>query len=209
MKSNPKIYGRLYRSFISAFSKKGTAANLPNPRPDIHAKVRSRPKDPHEYLKHKLSIPTLGLDEAQAVSGFAARISDGEVKTISEFHFEVASKIGHKIRSKKPAFFEVGNKSDFKKVLSLTAILQHRQINKSEHAVLHFDTATSEIPNIFLFPLTQHFDIKEKLTNEYRALNPTKKSFLICSYRTFRGLELPKITVVIDRNIYYVQHYLV
>ena len=31
----------------------------------------------------------------------------------------------------------------------------------------------------------------------------------MCSYPTFRGLEHPKVTVIIECDIYYVQHYLV
>ena len=198
-----------YESLKSVISKKETVKKLPNPRSDINAKFLPSQTDPHEYAKDKLRIPTLGLDEAQAVSRSATGASDRGIKTISEFQFAAADKTGHKIRSKKPAFFDVGGKSDFEKVLSLIAIFEHREIYKSEHVVLHFDTATNEIPNIFLFPLTHHFDIKEKLTNEYRALNATKKSVLVCSYRTFRGMEHPKVTIVIDRDIYYVQHYLV
>ena len=48
-----------------------------------------------------------------------------------------------------------------------------------------------------------------KITNNYKAFKSREKSILVCSYPTFRGLEHPKITVVLDRDIYYVQHYLV
>ena len=75
--------------------------------------------------------------------------------------------------------------------------------------MLHFDTGTKEIPDIFLFPFTHHFNMKEKVKNKYEDFTSTKNSILVCSYPTFRGLEHPKITVVIDRDIYYVQHYLV
>ena len=120
------------------------------------------------------------------------------------FQFAAASKTGHKIRSKKPAFFEVGTKSDFQKVLSLIAIFKHREINKGKHVVLHFDSATNEIPNILLFPIAHHFDKKEKLTNNYKELISREKSVLVCNYYTLRGLKHPKITVVIDLDIYYV-----
>ena len=75
--------------------------------------------------------------------------------------------------------------------------------------MLHFDTGAKKIPDIFLFVFTHHFNIKEKVTNEYKDFTSTGKSILVCSYPSFRGLEHPKITVVIDRDIYYVQHYLV
>ena len=125
------------------------------------------------------------------------------------FQFAAASKTEHKIRSKKPAFFEVGTKSDFQKVLSLIAIFKHREINKGKHVVLHFDSATNEIPNILLFPIAHHFDKKEKLTNNYKELISREKSVLVCNYCILTGLKHPKITVVIDLDMYYVQHRLV
>ena len=151
VKSKPKFYERLRSIFKYDVPKKKTVTNLPDPSPNIHVKLPSRQIDPYEYDKHKSRIPTFGLDEAQAVSRSFTGTGDGGLKTISQFQFAAAVKTGHKIRSKKPALFEVGDKSDFEKVISLIAIFQHRQINKSEHVVLHFDAATNEIPNIFFF----------------------------------------------------------
>ena len=51
--------------------------------------------------------------------------------------------------------------------------------------------------------------MQDKITNNYEAFKSREKSILVCSYPAFRGLEHPKITVVLDRDIYYVQHYLV
>ena len=93
--------------------------------------------------------------------------------------------------------------------MSLIAIFEERQIKKGENVVLHFDTATNVIPEIFLFALARHFKMQEKITNNYEAFKSQEKSILVCSYPEFRGLEHPKITVVLDRDIYYVQHYLV
>ena len=100
-------------------------------------------------------------------------------------------------------------KGDFQKVISPIAIFEERQIKRGEHIVLHFDTATNSIPEIFFFVLKNHFKIQEKITNSYEAFKSREKSILVCSYPTFRGLEHPKITVVIDRDIYYLQHFLV
>ena len=36
----------------------------------------------------------------------------------------------------------------------------------------------------------------------------TKNLFLVCSYRTFRGLEHLKITVTVECDMYFLQHYL-
>ena len=164
---------------------------------------------PHKYPEENSSIPKLGLDEAQAVSGSVKRTSGGGVKTISKFLFATADKTGHKISSKKPAFFELGKKSDFEKILSLIAIFEERKIKRGEHVVLHFDTGIKGIPDVFLFLFAHHFNMKEKVTNKYQEFKSLEKPILVCSYASFRGLEHPKITVIIDRDIYYVQHYLV
>ena len=205
---------------------KNTVTESPKPGPDLTAKVSSKQTVVNKYRKHNPSIPKLGLDEAQAVSkSVNGRSEDSNshdsndaqagmlfrTKKIieSKFLYAKADKTGHKISSRKPAFFEVGNRSDFQKILSLIAIFEERKITKGEHVVLHFDIATSEIPDIFLFAFTHHFDMKEKVTNKYEEFKSKKKSILVCSYPSFRGLEHPKITVVIDRDINYVQHYLV
>lgn len=59
------------------------------------------------------------------------------------------------------------------------------------------------------FLLLYHFKIQEQETSNYEAFKSRKRSHLVCSYRIFRGLENPKIKVIVDRDIYWVQHYLV
>ena len=132
-----------------------------------------------------------------------------ENKTITSFLYEKVDKTGHKINTKKPVLWKVGDKSDFEKVVSLVAIFEERQLKRGEHVVLHFDIATNAIPDTFHFVFKHHFKIEEKITNNYKAFKSREKSILICSYPSFRGLEHPKITVVIDGDINYVKHYLV
>ena len=194
---------------------------------DINTR-RSRQADFHEYHKEYSSVPQLGLDQAHTVSESILRVGDEVVttwtkfrntvavffgfsgnKTISTFLYATADGTGHKISTEKPALFELGSKSDFQKVASLIAIFEKREIRRGEHVVLHFDTATNEIPSTLSFIFARHFGIQEKLTNRYEAFQSPEKSILVCSYPTFRGLEHPNITVIIDRDIYYEQHYLV
>ena len=194
---------------------------------DINTR-RSRQTDSHQYPEEYSSVPQLGLDQAQAVSGTMSGVGDeivttwtkfrntaavffgfGGNKTISTFLYATADGTGHKISTGKPALFELGSKSDFQKVISLIVIFEKRKIWRGEHVVLHFDTATNEIPSTFFFVFAHHFGIQEKLTNKYEAFQSPEKSILVCSYPTFRGLEHPNITVIIDRDIYYEQHYLV
>ena len=229
-KSEPKI--RVRNESVSAAN---TVTKSRNPGLHITAKLPSRRRDVNQYRKEILglnevkftpesvkgtryrddyseenpSIPKLGLDEAQALSEAMTGTSDGGVKTISEFRFAAADKTGHKIRSKKPTFFELGARSDFQKVISLIAIFEEREIDRSEQVVHHFDTGSNEIPDIFFFTFAHHFKIQDKVTKKYEEFKSPEKSILVCSHPTFRGLEHPKITVVIERDIYYVQHYLV
>ena len=229
-KSEPKI--RVRNESVSAAN---TVTKSRNPGLHITAKLPSRRRDVNQYRKEILglnevkftpesvkgtryrddyseenpSIPKLGLDEAQALSEAMTGTSDGGVKTISEFRFAAADKTGHKIRSKKPTFFELGARSDFQKVISLIAIFEEREIDRSEQVVHHFDTGSNEIPDIFFFTFAHHFKIQDKVTKKYEEFKSPEKSILVCSHPTFRGLEHPKITVVIERDIYYVLHYLV
>ena len=229
-KSEPKI--RVRNESVSAAN---TVTKSRNPGLHITAKLPSRRRDVNQYRKEILglnevkftpesvkgtryrddyseenpSIPKLGLDEAQALSEAMTGTSDGGVKTISEFRFAAADKTGHKIRSKKPTFFELGARSDFQKVISLIVIFEEREIDRSEQVVHHFDTGSNEIPDIFFFTFAHHFKIQDKVTKKYEEFKSPEKSILVCSHPTFRGLEHPKITVVIERDIYYVQHYLV
>ena len=59
------------------------------------------------------------------------------------------------------------------------------------------------------FTLTHYSEIQHKIKSKYESFISGEKSIFVCSCPTFRGLQHAKITVVIDRNIYNVQHYLV
>ena len=206
-------------------SRNNYVNELSKPGSDIYTELPSRKKESHEENHEESSnIVKLGLDEAQAVAESVLRKDDGVVttflnaaagfftfgrnKTTTKFLYAAVDKTGHKISTKKPALCEVEGKSGFQKIISLMAIFEERQIKKGEHVVLHFDTATNAIPEIFLFAFA-HFEMQDKITNNYNAFKSRERSVLVCSYLTFRGLEHPKITVVLDRDIYYVQHYLV
>ena len=152
--------------------------------------------------------PKLGIDEAQAITGSLAEISNDGSKTVTKFTYAAANETGHNINSKRPALFELEERSEFQKILSLIAIFEKLDIRNKRHVLLHFDTA-NEIPSTLQFIFKHHFAINENVTNNYQESVLSNKSILVCSYLMFRGLEHPKITVFIDRNIYFLQHYLV
>ena len=79
-----------------------------------------------EFPEENPSISKLGLDEAQPLSGSVKGFDDGGVKRICEFLFAAAEKTGHKISSGKPTFFELEDRTDFQKVVSLITIFEER-----------------------------------------------------------------------------------
>ena len=203
-------------------SRNNAVNELSKPNSDVNTELPSaKKKILKENHEESSGIVKLGLDEAQAVSRSADGLvtnflnatadffSSGERKTTTKFLYAAVDKTGHKIATQKPVLCEVKGKTGFQKIISLIAIFQERQIKNGEHVVLHFDTATNTIPEIFLFVFGYHFKMQDKITNNYEAFKSREKSILVWSYPTFRGLEYPKITVVLDRDIYYVQHYLV
>ena len=167
--------------------------------------VTSRQKDRQDYSEE---TPKLGIDEAQAIAGSLAGMGNDGNKTITKFTYASANETGHKISSQKPALFQLEERSGFQKVLSLIAIFENLDIYNKDHVVLHFDTVNDGIPRNLQFIFKNHFGIHEKVTNNYQEF-ASNESILVCSYLTFRGLEHPDITIIVDRDIYFLQHYLV
>ena len=91
----------------------------------------------------------------------------------------------------------------------MIAIFENLDVYNKDHVVLHFDTVNNGIPRNLQFIFEYHFDIHEKVTNNYKEFALPNRSILVCSYLTFRGLEHPDITIIVDRDIYFLQHYLV
>ena len=162
-----------------------------------------------KYLPNNSEETTiLRIDEAQAIAGQSTVAGDSRSETVTKFTYAEANETGHEINTEKPTLFEIEDRPEFQKILNLIAIFEKLNIRKKEHVVLHFDTV-NEIPSTLEFIFEHHFKIYEGVTNKYEELASSKKSVLVCSYLTFRGLEHPEITVLIDRDIYFLQHYLV
>ena len=169
-------------------------------------KVTSRKIDRQDYSEE---TPKLGIDEVQAIAGSFAEIGNSGSKTVTKFTYATADKTGHNINSKRPALFDLGERSEFQKILSLIAIFEGLDVRSKRHVLLHFDAVNDEIPSTLQFIFEHHFGMCKKVTNHYQEFALSNKSILVCSYLTFRGPEHSKITVVIDRDIYFLQHYLV
>ena len=150
----------------------------------------------------------MGLEEAHAVVALSMVDKTGVNKTVSSFSYIEVHKTGHQIKTKKPVLFELGDKEDFEKHLSLLVIFEKILGICDEQVVLHFDTLTNAIPSALQFVFDLQFREK-KVTNSYEEFMSSNQSILVCSYPAIRGLEHPIITILIDRDIYHLQHYLV
>ena len=133
--------------------------------------------------------------------------NDGN-KTVSKFTYASANKTGHKISFPKPILFQLEEVSKFQKVLSLISVFENLDICNKDYVVLHFDTVNDRIPSNLQFIFEYHFGIHENVTNNYQDFALSNSSILVCSYLTFRGLEHSEITVIVYRDIYFLQPYL-
>ena len=166
----------------------------------------------HEFGGHpeeNSSNFKMRLDEAQAVIGSPEVDASERSSTESKFAYAVVNNTGHQINTKRPVLFELGNTEEFRKYLSLAAICKQVHAISSKYVVLHFHAETDVIPNALRFAFERNFNIQKKITTKYKEFESSGESILVCSFPTFRGLEYPIVTVLIDRNIYFVQHYLV
>ena len=159
-------------------------------------------------LVKNYGVSVMGLDEAQAIIGSSMGNDSGRNSTISHFEHAKVDSAGHKIETGRPLLLELGDKEGFEKILALVAILEKVLIESSKHVVLHFHTETDSIPSALRFVFDHHFKDIKKTTN-YDEFELSNKSILVCSYPQFRGLEYSRVTVLIDCDIYFEQHYLV
>ena len=181
-------------------NKESSGENSTSDEPETEAEHESE-RQPEK----KKGDSVMGLDEAQAILGSSMENDIGGKSTRSNFAHAEVDNIGHKIETEKPLLFELGDEEEFQRGLSLVAIFT--KLIKSKHVVLHFDTKPNAIPSALRFVFDYYFDGKKETTN-FKEFETSKK-VLVCSYPTFRGLEYPRITVLIDRDIYFQQHYLV
>ena len=181
-------------------NKESSGENSTSDEPETEAEHESE-RQPEKKKGDSVMV----LDEAQAILGSSMENDIGGKSTRSNFAHAEVDNIGHKIETEKPLLFELGDEEEFQRGLSLVAIFT--KLIKSKHVVLHFDTKPNAIPSALRFVFDYYFDGKKETTN-FKEFE-TNKKVLVCSYPAFRGLEYPRIAVLIDRDIYFQQHYLV
>ena len=159
----------------------------------------------------------LDLDETFDYAEIQTAKDGDEDKIESKFEYEIATGIGHKGENKLPVLFELPRyDNEFQKIISLTTIFENLQISRSnanvKHVLLHFNV-DNEIPRLAfkLLDLKHNTKVTDKLTNSYEDFknDSLRKYIFVCNFRTFRGLEHSRITIIIDRDVYSLQHFLV
>ena len=149
----------------------------------------------------------MGLDEAQAVIGSPVVDVSGGSSPESKFVYPLVDRIGPLISASKPVLFELGDTNEFYKYLSLAVIFKKVLASSSKLVVLHFHAETDVIPDALCF-VFEHLKIQERITTKYKEFESSAECILVCSFAAFRGLEYPRIFVLIDRDMYFLQHYL-
>ena len=159
----------------------------------------------------------LELDEAFDYAGIPTANDDDVSKIENRFIYEKATHIGHGAESKLPVLFELYQyENKFQKIISLAAVFENIQIAScnanSKQVLLHFNINNDTSKLAFeLLDLKHNTKITTKVTNSYEEFknDSLRKYIFVGNFRTFRGLEHPRITIIIDRDIYSLQHYLV
>ena len=149
----------------------------------------------------------------EACKYFRHPINASTVKeVITSFRHRDSNHSGHHIGSEKPNLYKICySRKSAKFVMSLIAVLEevigkdYKNINK--HVILHFDVE-EDIPSIFNMAFTI-MGILDYVTNRYEEFQKiSSKKIFIADFRTFRGLEYPRVVAVLHRNLRGLEQYL-
>ena len=181
--------------------------------------VLGRLKDSETTLESSLAqfgAFNLELDEAFDFAQVPQAADDNESQIENSFKYEKAAHVGHRVESALPIVFELCSyDNEFQKILSLAAVFKNLNIDSStancKHVLLHFNV-NNDISwlGFKLFDLKYNTEVTNKVTNSYNDFkeNASCKYIFVGNFRTIRGLEHSRITILVDRNIYSLQHYL-
>ena len=175
-------------------------------------KTRSKQKNQGDR-----TIGNIGLDEAFGLAEIPRASKNDVNRIVNRFRYIPSAGIGHNVNSCYPKLIEVNYSNvenyAFEKFWALIRTFEELKIKNStsnnKHVILHFDGSTDETPMLFA-PVIEYLKIGPKVTSNYRDFLYNKsKSIIICNFRIFRGIEHSNVTIIIDRDVYSMQHYLV
>ena len=179
---------------------------------------QKKEKDDDNNLRSIVSKnKTFIFDEASkyfsCFTNTSKKVKSKEVKT--RFRHRESKYSGHSIESDRPNLYEIYRPRESPVVpefiLSLIVVLEQVMgkdyENLEKHVILHFDVE-KDIPSIFYmaFKMT---GILEKVTNKYVEFKKEiGRKIFIGGFRAFRGIEYPRVLVVLDGNIRGLEQYL-
>ena len=206
---------RVKASIMPSKSNKPIIDKQPSASIDKKPVLKKPALDPSEK-QEKAFVGLLAVDEAFEFAEIPRGNDDDKNKIVNRFTYKPSKGTGHKIHVRLPELLEVTfDATEFQKALSLKVAFDKLNISNSntnnKHVVLHFsDTRTNEIPKLFEM-VFRFLEKSDHVTSKYQEFktHATGRSILVCNFRAFRGLENQTVTIVVDRDIYSLQHYLV
>ena len=206
---------RVKASIMPSKSNKPIIDKQPSASIDKKPVLKKPALDPSEK-QEKAFVGLLAVDEAFEFAEIPRGNDDDKNKIVNRFTYKPSKGTGHKIHVRLPELLEVTfDATEFQKALSLKVAFDKLNISNSntnnKHVVLHFsDTRTNEIPKLFEMAF-RFLEKSDHVTSKYQEFktHATVRSILVCNFRAFRGLENQTVTIVVDRDIYSLQHYLV
>ena len=168
-------------------------------------------------VQEQRSVLKIGLDEAFGLAKFPRGSNVDVNKIVNSFTYIASEDTGHFIKTCNPKLFELAGDNiqdySFEKLLTLNFVFRKLNIvnsnSNNKHVILHFNTVTDQIPK-FLVRVFECLKLRSKVTGSYEDFRYKKnKSILVSNFCSFRGLEHSNITIIIDHDIYSIQHFLV
>ena len=159
---------------------------------------------------------TFTFDEASqyfSVYNTSMKVKSKELKT--RFQHRESKHSGHSIESDRPNLYEIyhpkGSPIMPEFILSLIVALEQvigkDYENIENHVILHFDVE-KDIRLIFYIAFKM-MGVIEKVTNKYIEFKKENgRRIFIRGFRAFRGLEYPRVVVVLDGNVIGLEQYL-
>ena len=166
----------------------------------------------NDVRKNSSESKKLILDEACKYLSLPIYTSIVTKEVTTTFRHRESKHFGHSIESEKPNLYEIYYSQESAEfMLSLIVVLEQvigkNYENIEKHVILHFDVE-QDIPRIFETAFKM-MGILEKVTNRYAEFQKIdSKKIYIADFRAFRGLEYPRMVVVLDQNLVGLEQYL-
>ena len=132
-------------------------------------------------------------------------------KTVTKYSYTCDSYIGHNIHGPLPILIEFQKTYNRKKLLALIAFFLKKviHIESKSIAILHFESTNAP----WLYQLLQLESCLENLTltgdvETFLASRSDKNIVLVNSYDTVKGLEFSDVVLILEKNEYYLKHYI-